>query len=282
MVDVVQFNDAPTPPVAPVTPDVAAAAPPQAVDQRPVEERLAELETRFKDTQAELTRKSQRLAELEKPPGETPKADDPAPKADGEKPKPVDNELEIKPADEALKADADAAELLQPFYQEYNETRTVSPESREKIASTLLKGLPKDQALALIDSYVNAAVIRDTNATNQIFAEAGGESAYRDMTAWAASNLQAGEQDAYNRAVNSGDFQAASLAVSGLRAKYERANGRSPKLIEGDNSVVGGGFYKSMAEVSADMANPIYRKNTPEGEVFRQKVRDKMARSGNI
>ena len=50
---------------------------------------------------------------------------------------------------------------------------------------------------------------------------------------WAASNMSEGEKTAYNTAVNSKDMDTVKLAVDGLKAKFERANGSNLILYEG-------------------------------------------------
>ena len=56
----------------------------------------------------------------------------------------------------------------------------------------------------------------------------GGADAYAEMSNWAAENMSEQEKTAYNTAVNSKDIETAKLAVVGLKAKFEKANGSEP------------------------------------------------------
>lgn len=272
MTDVVQFDEG-YKHVATV-PQEGQPQPQEQVQEVTPEARLAELEKRFADTQAALTKANQELATFKKPKEEAPAEKPAEPEADKSK-----NELEIKEAAPPDVAEVDAT-VLQPFYEEYRQNQGISEESRDKIAQTILKGMKKEDAYALIDSYVEAAKVRDAQTTQTLMSEAGGVENYQTMVQWAATNLQEAEIKAYNAAVNSGDIQTASLAINGLRAKFERANGRAPQTtIMGNGAPSTGGTYKNMAEVAADQAKPIYRARTAEGEAFRNQVRAKMARS---
>ena len=278
MTDVVQFEEGYK--HVPTNPQEGQPQPEKQQEVAP-EARLAELEKRFADTQAALTKANQELAAFKKPKDEQPaqkEGEKATPASEADKPKP-ENELEIKEAKAPDIAEVDAT-ALQPFYEEYRQNQGISEESRDKIAQTILKGMKKEDAYALIDSYVEAARVRDAQTTQTLMSEAGGVQNYQTMVQWAAANLQEAEIKAYNSAVNSGDIQTASLAINGLRAKFERANGRVPQTtIQGNGAPLDGGVYKSMAEVAADQANPVYRARTAEGEAFRNKVRAKLARS---
>ena len=52
------------------------------------------------------------------------------------------------------------------------------------------------------------------------------------MASWASKNMSDGEKKAYNAAVNSKDMDTVKLAVDGLRAKYQAANGTEPNLYK--------------------------------------------------
>ena len=60
---------------------------------------------------------------------------------------------------------------------------------------------------------------------NQIKNSAGGEQAYAQIVNWAKSNVPSEQLTAFNEVVNSGSVQAIQLAVSGLKAEYDNANG---------------------------------------------------------
>jgi hypothetical protein len=53
----------------------------------------------------------------------------------------------------------------------------------------------------------------------------------------------------------------AKLAVEGLKAKYEAANGVRPALVKGGGNSVGGDAFRSAAEQVAAMRDPRYGKD---------------------
>jgi len=83
----------------------------------------------------------------------------------------------------------------------------------------------------------------------------GGDEAYTEMAEWAASNMSDGEKKAYNTAVNSKDMDTVKLAVDGLKAKYESANGSEPSLTQGKATPTTEQGYASWAEVTAAMSD---------------------------
>ena len=103
----------------------------------------------------------------------------------------------------------------------------------------------------------------------------GGADAYTEMSNWAADNMSEEEKTAYNTAVNSKDVETAKLAVVGLKAKFENANGNEPSLVEGKATVTGQGGYKSWAEVTAAMGDDRYQKDP----AYQAMVQEKLANS---
>ena len=93
---------------------------------------------------------------------------------------------------------------------------------------------------------------------------AGGEEGYAQMTAWAATNLESAEIEAFDRIVNSGDRGLIRLAVSGLVSKYREAEGAAPNLVTGRASAGNrrdDDVFNSVEEVKAAMRDPRYGKD---------------------
>ena len=103
----------------------------------------------------------------------------------------------------------------------------------------------------------------------------GGSEAYTEMTAWAAENMSEEEKTAYNTAVNSKDIETAKLAVVGLKAKFEKANGNEPNLLEGKATVSGEKGYASWAEVTRAMSDDRYSKDP----AYQALVKEKLSKS---
>ena len=100
----------------------------------------------------------------------------------------------------------------------------------------------------------------------------GGEEAYSEMASWASKNMSDGEKKAYNAAVNSADMDTVKLAVDGLRAKYQAANGTEPNLVQGKATPVAEQGYASWAEVTQAMADPRYSKDPAYQAAVKAKI----------
>jgi len=83
---------------------------------------------------------------------------------------------------------------------------------------------------------------------------------YDAMTEWAGQNLTDSEMDTYNEVVTTGSVEHAKLAVSGLHARYQAANGSTaPKLAMGSTTGSATLPYQSMQEVTRAMNDPRYK-----------------------
>jgi len=199
-------------------------------------------------------------SELEKKLGdntkeETPKEDTPKEKAK--------NDLDI-----AEKAVESAGLNMDKLATEYNEKGELDVKSYEALEKA---GIPKDYVNQFIEGQ---KAIADQQATS-IKDMVGGADAYTEMSNWAAENMSEQEKTAYNTAVNSKDIETAKLAVVGLKAKFESANGNEPSLVEGKGTITGQGGYKSWAEVTAAMGDDRYQKDP----AYQAMVQEKLSKS---
>jgi len=109
-----------------------------------------------------------------------------------------------------------------------------------------------------------------------MFGRVGGKETYTTMMEWASTNLNAGEVDAYNTTMNSGNTDQIQMSVHGLKARYTAANGSDPKLISGDTTAANaGGRFDSVAQLTEAMRDPRYAKDS----AFRQSVQNKLSNS---
>ena len=169
---------------------------------------------------------------------------------------------------EAAKALANTGLSLTEFSQEFDAKGELSEASYAKLAAA---GFDK----ALVDSYVSGQQAKAALHEASLKDSAGGSKAYEEMTNWAKATMTPAEIDAYNLSVSSSNIEAAKLAIAGLRARYESANGREPKLQMGSNAAVGRDVFESRAEMTTAMKDPRYAKDS----AYRQKVIDKIGRS---
>ena len=190
-----------------------------------------------------------------------------------------DNKQEAPKEDapkEEAKSDLDIAEKavesaglnMDSLANEYNEKGELDAKSYEALEKA---GIPKDYVNQFIEGQ---KAIADQQATS-IKDMVGGNDAYNEMASWAAENMSEQEKTAYNTAVNSKDIETAKLAVVGLKAKFEKANGSEPKLVEGKGTITGQDGYKSWAEVTRAMSDDRYQKDP----AYQAMVQEKLANS---
>ena len=114
-----------------------------------------------------------------------------------------------------------------------------------------------------------------TSQINQIKNSAGGEQAYAQIVNWAKSNIPTDQLTAFNEVVNSGSVQAIQLAVSGLKAEYDNANGVEGRMVTGKAPTKSGDVFRSQAELVAAMNDSRYDRDP----AYRQDVIEKLDRS---
>ena len=110
---------------------------------------------------------------------------------------------------------------------------------------------------------------------NQIKNAAGGEKAYANIVNWAKSSLPQEQINAFDEVVNTGSVQAIQLAVSGLKAEYDNANGVEGRMVTGKTAPNNGDVFRSQAELVRAMSDARYD-NDP---AYRQDVIEKLDRS---
>ena len=198
-------------------------------------------------------------SELEKKLGDNKEA----PKEEAPKTETKTSDLEI--AEKAVESAGLNMDNLATEYNEKGELDTKSYEALEKA------GIPKDYVNQFIEGQ---KAIADQQAKS-IKDIVGGADAYTEMSDWAANNMTDQEKTAYNTAVNSKDIETAKLAVVGLKAKFESANGNEPSLVEGKGTITGQDGYKSWAEVTAAMGDDRYSKDP----AYQAMVQEKLAKS---
>ena len=173
---------------------------------------------------------------------------------------------------DAAKAAADAAGLkLEDMNAEYAKDGKLSDASLAKLEKV---GITKE----VVDSYIAGQEALRSQVEQKAYTSVGGEEKYTQMLGWAATGLTPDEVKAFNAAVI-GTPAAQSLAISGLKARFEAAVGSDPSLVRGSAAAGGAGAgYQSRAEVTADMKDPRYKKDP----AYRAAVQAKLSRSGQL
>ena len=112
----------------------------------------------------------------------------------------------------------------------------------------------------------------------EVISVVGSKESYQELQEWGSNNLSADEQQAFNEALFSGNMNLAKLAVQGLKARYEAANGKAPeRVIEAGSSVNADSRpYSSVTEYINETQSFEYKRN-PE---YRAKVEARRNLSG--
>ena len=157
------------------------------------------------------------------------------------------------------KADEDVAEteptesndMIVEASKEFFEKGELTDDTYESLAKL---GLNRE----LVDSYAAGQAALMENQQSDIKGLAGND--YDAMTEWAGQNLTDEEMNTYNEVVTSGSVEHAKLAVSGLHARFQAANGSTaPKLAMGSTTGSATLPYQSMQEVTRAMNDPRYK-----------------------
>ena len=181
--------------------------------------------------------------------------------------------------EESAKESSPAVALVTEASEEYyaNEGK-LSDETIEKFSSMsskdlvnaymdIVKNNPQDQTAPAQD-------ISDADI-NVIKNSVGGETQYSNMINWAGQNLDAKSTEAFDNVVASGNVQMIRLAVAGLKAQFDDANGYEGRMLTGKGARTSGDVFRSQPELVAAMSDPRYE-NDP---AYRQDVMEKLDRS---
>ena len=161
----------------------------------------------------------------------------------------------------------------------YANGNQLSPETLQKFSSMssqdLIKAYMEVQQLPEYQQAQQAPVEISESQVNQIKNAAGGEAAYSNIINWAKSNLEAEQINAFDEVVNTGSVQAINLAVAGLKAQYDNANGVEGRMVTGKAPTNSGDVFRSQQELVAAMNDPRYDRDP----AYRQDIIEKLDRS---
>ena len=209
--------------------------------------------------------------ELQKKLGEDGKEE--TPQAEGEQ-----EEVLPEAPEESTQELSPTAQLITSASDEFDDNGQLTPETLSKLAEMPSKDLV-EAYMQLQANQPEAETGDITDAqVNEIKTAAGGEEAYNQITEWASNNLQPNEISAFDEVINSGSVDAIRLAVNGLRAQYENANGYEGRMLTGKPPVQQKDMYRSQAELVAAMSDQRYD-NDP---AYRLDVMSKLERSKDL
>lgn len=177
---------------------------------------------------------------------------------------------------------------LDPFVinQEFHANQgTISDANKQKLIDS---GLSKES----VEAYLSGRAIEsgykqgtdlsiddltDTQV-NSIYDSVGGKSDYDKILDWAASQATKSEAEAFDDIVYTGNPDTIKLLVSGLKARYDEANGYEGRMLSGKAAKASTDVFRSQAEIVQAMRDPRYD-NDP---AYQQDIYDKVERSPNL
>lgn len=151
---------------------------------------------------------------------------------------------------------------------EYQQNGEISEETYKAFEA---KGMARDT----LDGYIAGQKAIANQLVTKVHTEVGGAEQYEAMVKWADSNWTEAEVKAFDEIVGGSNEAAIMVAVRGLKASFQAAEGVSPNLVEGNAGTPSTGAYQSRSEMTADMKNPKYKTDP----AFRKMVEQKIAKS---
>ena len=165
-------------------------------------------------------------------------------------------------------------DLLQSASEEYYANDgELSPEMMDKLSEM--------DSRDLLQAYIN--IQQNANGPEDFTAEqvsdiqnfVGGEENYANLVGWANENMPQNFLQAFDNLVSVGDPDMIKLAVTGIQAAYQEANGYEGRMLSGKPAQNKQDVFRSQAEVVAAMSDPRYDRDP----AYRQDVFAKLDRS---
>tara|TARA_R100000781_G_scaffold22618_1_gene16786 strand:+ start:2351 stop:3142 length:792 start_codon:yes stop_codon:yes gene_type:complete len=143
----------------------------------------------------------------------------------------------------------------------------------------------KDLVAAYMDIQKNAPAKDDQptrdltdSEVSTIQQSVGGERTYNQMLSWASNNLDPKLIEGFDNVVQSGNPQAIQIAVAGIKAQYDEANGYEGRMLSGKSAQTSGDVFRSQAELVKALGDPRYETDP----AYQQDIYDKLQRSSNV
>ena len=122
----------------------------------------------------------------------------------------------------------------------------------KQVIDTYLQGLRGASANA--EDISNAAA---TEIKNSI----GGDEAYEQLVQWSSKNLPEETLKSFDELLNTATVPVIKMAVAGLKAQMDQAQGYEPDLIGGRSPRSDNNPFQTPAEIAAAMSDPRYGKD---------------------
>ena len=190
-----------------------------------------------------------------------------------------DTEAKEEEEEEASQDSAATSLINEAATEFYANDNSLSSETLDKFSELssreLVEAYIQTQKNAQPSTAEPEAVDLTEAQVNTIKNSVGGDAEYNKIVGWASENMPKSDVDAFDNLVSGGNETAIKLAVAGLKANYENANGYEGKMVSGKAPKTSGDVFRSQAEVVQAMSNPQYD-NDP---AYRMDVMEKLERS---
>jgi hypothetical protein len=175
-----------------------------------------------------------------------------------------------------------AAEALQvagldiaPFSEEFAAEGKLSDDSYAKLEQA---GFPRE----IVDTFIAGQMAMQQQAVDLVEKDvaeikqiAGGDEGYQSLAQWASQNLSAEEMEAFDTLLQTGSKDVIKLAVAGMVARMQSAEGKEPNLVQPGGRAPQADVFRSMAEAQQAIRDPRYKSDP----AYRKDVEAKLIRS---
>ena len=176
-----------------------------------------------------------------------------------------------------------------PAYALINEAATEYWDNNKELSEETINKLSEMDSKDLLAAYLQAQKTNpvESRATqdkltqqniDEVRSVVGGKEQYNTLISWAGKNLTKSEVQSFDELLDSGNLGAIKLAVSGLQAQYDNANGYEGRMLSGKPPKSSGDAFRSQAEVIQAMSDPRYERDP----AYRQDLIEKLERSDNV
>ncbi len=201
----------------------------------------------------------------------------------------TDNEAEIPEAEEVSEEETEASDftegaqtIMSASDEYYQNDGKLSEETLNKFTQMssrdLVEAYMEVQKSGAMDQNGPTEADLSNQAINEVKNYAGGEQAYDNLVQWAGNNLDKQSIDAFDSIINTGSVDAIKIAVSGLKAQYQEANGYEGTMLTGKAPQNTKDVFRSQAELVAAMSDRRY----DQDPAYRQDIIAKLERSDNL
>tara|TARA_R100000734_G_scaffold7966_2_gene6348 strand:- start:161 stop:946 length:786 start_codon:yes stop_codon:yes gene_type:complete len=145
--------------------------------------------------------------------------------------------------------------------QRFTESGNINEDDYSKLNEA---GFSKQVVDTYLDGLRSASANTEdisTAAATEIKNSVGGEEAYNELVQWSSNNLPEETIKSFDELLNTASVPVIKIAVAGLKAQMNQAQGYEPDLIGGRSPRSDKNPFQTPAEVTAAMNDPRYGKD---------------------